>query len=399
MDLTQFVSVSRSILEAWEAKPPADLYRPLISALNQVLENPGAEASEKVRAERARITKYHEDFELGGTFGPYGRRVLTALGAEKVLGNGANEQIAKVFAANQADPGGAAAGLDELLRDAEAVQHRLLELQGGFGSYWEQANIGDEDASEDRVTVIFDRVASARSVGDLEDSITQWIKTLGAFTRLSANPCEEPRYLTADRESLHLEIQTDGYTASALSFCLDRVLGARKRLLDISRELVGVRLLSLRNNEVEKLLAEQQEEERESLIDEIADAVVDTFPAQTKSDDFGQAGSYVKVVAVKGAVRDIYAFVEEGGEIDVVLPAESETEELRPVCGRLRQGFSGLRALEYELHALETKSPERPPADDDWVLLRSPGRGRPAAAENSEAEIQDVPLKAVGEQR
>ena len=119
MDLTPFVSTCRSIVKAWETKPPADLYRPLISALNEVLETPGGSASEKVRKERARITKHHEDSELAGTSGPYGRRVLNALGVEKVLGPGANDEIARVFAANQADPGAAAAGLEELLQATE----------------------------------------------------------------------------------------------------------------------------------------------------------------------------------------------------------------------------------------------------------------------------------------
>lgn len=163
----------------------------------------------------------------------------------------------------------------------------------------------------------------------------------------NASP-EDVRIIGATKGSIILELLVAHKIAITTSGIILAALAVADKVMDIRKKAEEVRGLKLNNDKIAKELEEAAEKEKEEGIDAIGKEIVAKLGINPKNE-----GDKVKFL--ENAVKHLVGFVEEGGDVDFILPRDTEESEHSQNNRELRIAFEEIRRIEHKLTLIEHK--------------------------------------------
>ncbi len=346
MQLRQLINVLKYVNQNFETNNMSELYRELVTALNQARENPTQESTDDIVRFRAAIRTSHNSAEPR-KWNYAQRKLYDKFGAAQLLGMGANEEIERIFESHSADPGGAAKSIGGMIQRTDQLIQRVRSLLEGLGPL---ADDEDLEVDEDKTSLqlFFEDNASIETIADLEKSSEGWTENLRAFARLTRVPAEDAKIVTIEQGSLIIGLMTAIVVALAVAKAASASLGVYEKYLNIKKLGLEAANLRLQNQQI----SSQLEAEAETLLDTTAEDVATQLLQEYGWDKDENTGELQTTVQM--SVKRIFEFVRDGGKIDVYEPEETGTE----VQEQLKEAFSRIRSLEGTVEQLALPDPQ-----------------------------------------
>jgi len=167
---------------------------------------------------------------------------------------------------------------------------------------------------------------------------------------------ESIRVVGASKGSIIITLLSVYAIAKTTSSIILQALNLIEKVHDIRRKAQEVKALELSNAAAEKALEAAAKAEKDTGVNKIVNTTIREIGLDT--DKEGD-----KVNELTSAVRKLVDFIEKGGEVDFVIPDDSEAEEdgeedaSAQERQELRVMFKEVRRLENQLRQLEHKNP------------------------------------------
>ena len=164
---------------------------------------------------------------------------------------------------------------------------------------------------------------------------------------------DDVRIVGATRGSIVIELAVLSSIAATASFIILRGLKVAEKVLDLRMKAEDLRGMKLKNDKIAAELEKAAETEKTEGIAEITKDAAKTLKLT-------KAKNGEELVALERSVQGLLSFVEDGGEVDFVMPEENveEGEEPSPELLELRSSFEEIRQLETKLALLEHNEDE-----------------------------------------
>ena len=170
---------------------------------------------------------------------------------------------------------------------------------------------------------------------------------------------ENIKIVGATKGSVILELATNPAIATTASAIIFFALKLAEKVLDIKKKAEEIKNLGLKNKQLSAEIEKAAEEEKKDGITKICD----NLKVELK---IGQDNDGDKVTALNKAVKDLIDFVEFGGEVDFIVPEDSDEEgddkgenTTKPEYEKLRTTIQEIRLLETKLKLLESGMKKR----------------------------------------
>jgi len=167
---------------------------------------------------------------------------------------------------------------------------------------------------------------------------------------------EDVRVVGATKGSVIIELAAIPAIATTTSVILFSALKLAEKVLDIRKKAEEIKNLKLQNKKLANDIEKEAENEKRIGIDKISDVLI-------KELGIKKEGEGDKVNALDKAVKNLVNFSESGGEVDFIIPKESEGEEeegendnLPPEYDKLRNTIQDIRLLETKLKLLGSET-------------------------------------------
>lgn len=274
-------------------------------------------------------------------------RFLDCIGIGPYLGAEGASGVEDILIRNPLDLATVASRLTERLesiRDGIGRSDRLAQdLQGCVVV---SESLGDGIL----IRVKFAGDASVENVVDLKDWSNVWHGIVRGITMAHGASPEEIRVIGASQGSLIIDLagpETFAITVTGIVFGALRVA---EKVVQIRKQAQEVKGLKLSNQKIAKEL----ESEAKKVEASGAEEVTAEFTAKLNLDP---AKSGDAITALGRAISDLVRFLRQGGEVDCVLPEQTEEEESQsPDRQELAQNLHQIRELERRLRELEAGS-------------------------------------------
>ena len=214
MQVNQLIEVVNYINSVIDNYGLNNLYQNLINYLNQARQNPNDGITENIIVTRQSIYDAHKEIEpIRWNF--FKRKLFNDFGAQDLLGNSAINSIENIFRQYQADPNGAANGIQNILKETTQLKKRVSQLLDGLGPLADEREYEEIQENEAILQLYFDEEASVETINDLENYSGIWKKIIHSFLRLSKDNVEDAKILSIEQGSLLIEVLgTIGFVAA-----------------------------------------------------------------------------------------------------------------------------------------------------------------------------------------
>ncbi len=277
---------------------------------------------------------------------------LHELGIAQSIGSDGVAFVEGVLYKNALDIATAAQKIQEILNKLNQGIKKSSQIQTGLDDC---VSLEDyEEANEIMIRVTFAGDASLSNISDFKKWGNTWHEIgRGIAMAHNASP-EDIKIVGATKGSVVLELATNPAIATTTSAIIFFALKLAEKVLDIKKKAEEIKNLKLKNKKLSAEIEKAAEEEKKSGIEKICE----TLKVELK---IGQGNDGDKVTALNKAVKDLIDFVEFGGEVDFVVP-ENTDEEIddeeenasKPEYEELRTKIQEIRLLETKLKLLES---------------------------------------------
>lgn len=277
---------------------------------------------------------------------------LHGLGIAQSLGSDGAEFVEGVLYKNGLDIATAAQKIQEILNKLNQGIQKSNQIKTGLDSCVSMEEY--EEADEVMIRVTFSGHASMRNVTDFKKWGNTWHEIgRGIAMAHNASP-EDVKIVGATKGSVILELATNPAIATTASAIIFFALKLAEKVLDIKKKAEEIKNLKLKNKKLSTEIEKAAEEEKIAGIEKICDNLKNELK-------IGQDSDGDKVNALNKAVKDLIDFIEFGGEVDFVVPDESDEEgddegenAIKPEYKKLRTTIQNIRLLEAKLKLLES---------------------------------------------
>ena len=277
---------------------------------------------------------------------------LQEIGIGLNVGADAVSRIEDVLFRNALDIANAGQRLSELTEEVKAGVAKSEEIQkaldvGDDFTEWETGLNG-----KIMVRVAFSHGASISNVVDLKTWSNIWHEIGRGIAMMHDSSPEEIEVIGAGRGSVVIELAVAYGIATTISKIILEALKVTEKVLDIRKKAEEIRGMKLGNDKIAKELDEEAEKEKAKGVRRISERV--TKAKRKKDSNEGD-----KVAAFDKAVKNLVDFVDQGGEVDCVVPneqGETPGTEAKPEHSELKElhaTFKEIRHLEIHLKQLE----------------------------------------------
>jgi len=286
---------------------------------------------------------------------------LHKLGIAQSLGSDGTTFVEGVLYKNALDIATAAQKIQEILNKLNQGIQKSNQIKTGLNGC---VSLEDyEEADEIMIRVTFSGDASMSNVTDFKKWGNTWHEIgRGIAMAHNASP-EEIKIVGATKGSVILELATNPAIATTAGAIILFAFKLAEKVLDIKKKAEEIRNLKLKNKKLSTEIKKAAEEEKKAGIEKICD----TLKVELK---IGQDSDGDKVTALNKAVKDLIDFVEFGGEVDFVVPEDSDEEgddegenAIKPEYEKLRTTIQEIRLLETKLKLLESGMEEESDAE------------------------------------
>lgn len=282
---------------------------------------------------------------------------LHELGIAESLGSDGKKIVEDVLYKNALDIATAAKKIQEILSKLNQGIEKSNQIKTGLDGCVFMEDY--EAANEVMIRVTFSGYASMCNITDFKKWGNVWYEIgRGIAMAHDASP-ENIKIVGATKGSVILELATNSAIATTASAIIFFALKLAEKVLDIKKKAEEVKNLKLKNKKLSIEIEKAAEEEKKAGVEKICD----DLKVELK---IGQNSDGDKVNALEKAVKDLIDFIEFGGEVDFVVPDESDEESdnkgenaIKPEYEKLRTTIQEIRLLEAKLKSLESGMEEK----------------------------------------
>lgn len=256
---------------------------------------------------------------------------------------------------NVIDIATSASNLQNVIEDINYGLEKSEQIQRGLEDC---VDLESPEFDEVLIRVNFSGSATMANVTDLKNWGIVWYDIARGIAMAHGASPEEVKVVGAKKGSIIIELAVVYGIAHTTSKIILSALNVADRVLDIRKKAEELRGLKLSNKKLANEIEKEADKEKESGIANITKEIVAEL--QLKIEGEGD-----KVTALDKSVHNLVDFIEKGGEVDFVMPEESDIEDedietdkkKQKKLKELRLAFEGIRRLEHKIKQIEQKNP------------------------------------------
>lgn len=209
-----------------------------------------------------------------------------------------------------------------------------------------------ELSGEILMRVSFTGKAAMSNITDFKSWGNNWYEIGRGISMAHGSAPEEIRIIGATKGSVIIELAVVASIATTVSGIILAALKVADKVLDIRKKAEEIRGMKLKNDKLAKEIEKEAEIEKKAGIDEICEIIIKKLKLKPESEGD-------KITALTKSVNNLVNFIENGGEVDFVIPeekndeSEDDTTKSNHDFSELRVSFEEIRKLEYKLALIE----------------------------------------------
>lgn len=335
--------------------PLLDNYQHFLNALQN------AQSGQPFEIEREKLRGALEEIDFLGLT-EHQKLFLEEINVRKCLGQPAIETIEDILTRSGLDLASAHNHIQELFNSLNAGLNKLKQIQEGLKDYITE----DEDESEGGVItrLSFYNDTSINNVVDFKKAGKDWDIIGRGIAEICDCKPEDIQIIGASRGSVILDLLLDPPVAIALGGIITFILQSTKTFYQIKKMSAETKAMNLDNEykaKLSRLLESGIEKEKEKIVNNTVDETIKSFSVNKS-----------KTTEITKAVELLADFLEDGGQIDFVLPPQEETneDEVSEVQSALldfREQVKKTKLLSEEVNQLRLPPPENDTEQDDQI--------------------------------
>ena len=264
--------------------------------------------------------------------------LLRQFGVEGIVGPEAVARVERIFAENAANPTAIVAALQQHMPELDQLAQRTEGLVKALGPMLGamKGELGPDDGHTGRLWLRFDHKVSVETMQELPKAVERWTSILHHFSRVKPGTDATAHLLVIEKHSpLVIEVAAAVSVLAPLTWGINLVVNSLGRIIDLGKKLEELKQMKAKSGILEGI-AEQIKEERALIAKEAANEVQKQFNADPEARN-----------AVEIGLKEVLAFIEGGGEVDVDVPAgEGEGDAASPAGlsgASLKKAIEGMR--------------------------------------------------------
>jgi hypothetical protein len=196
------------------------------------------------------------------------------------------------------------------------------------------------------VRVAFTGDAAMRNVVDFKKWGAEWHDIARGIAMAHNTAPEDIRVVGAKTGSIILELAAVYLIAKTVSAILLESLKVADQVLTLKKKAAELTAMKLQNAKIALDLAKEADDYKAAQVEQIAGRVAAELKLNAKAEGD-------KISSLTGSIRKLISFIEDGGEVDCVVP---ESEEHEAALGEVeKQEIAKLRGSIAEIRALDNK--------------------------------------------
>lgn len=251
------------------------------------------------------------------------------------LGLNGVEEIEAILFRNSLDVATAAGEMNRISNEVQSAIDRCDQIRAALFGLVDPSDLVPDDQVLLRVS--FDHKAAILDIVDLKKWSAEWHDIgRGISMAVGATP-KDIRVIGAQTGSIIITLATTYGIAKVVSAVLLKTLEVAEKVQGLRKMQLEIQAMKLSNQQALIALKEQEVSERTSGLESIA---------RTVSADMQLDGE--KMTALEKSVDKLLSFLEKGGEVDLILPLDmqSESEDLGEDERKLSHDVERIRELE-----------------------------------------------------
>ena len=262
------------------------------------------------------------------------------------LGRQGVEEIEGILFRNSLDVSTAAGEMNRISGEIQTAIDRSNQIKAALSGL-----VSPKDVPSDEILlrVTFDHKAAISDIVDFKKWAAEWHDIGRGISMAVGETPKHIRVVGAQTGSIILTLATTYAIAEVVSKVLLKVLEVAEKVQGLRKARLEIEALKLSNKQALDAIQAQEQSEREDGQAEIAASI---------SAEMNLDGE--KIEALTRAVNKLLSFVEKGGEVDLLLPAEMHDERDDPNSNgrKLAENVTKIRELERFQRLLSQHSEE-----------------------------------------
>ncbi len=282
-------------------------------------------------------------------------RFAEQIGLLALVGQQAKDTIEDVLFKNVIDVATSATRMQECQKALNEILQKMKQVEDGLSGYVEEAEVEYEEAL---VHVRFQRDSSITNVVELKQWGSAWYDIGRGVAMAHHLPPEDIKIIGASRGSLVVDLAVAYAVAKTLSYIILLVLKVAEKALDVRKKAEEIRGMQLTNDKA----AIELEREADLIEENGQKEVLETIEAGTKVD--GE-----QKTALTLSIKNIFAFLSGGGEVDIYVEEDEEAEdegepderhaENQRFIAEIKESFTKIKQLEKKILLLSEGNPQQ----------------------------------------
>lgn len=275
---------------------------------------------------------------------------LTSLGIAPSVGLAGKTKIDDILFRNSIDVVTAAEKIQEIINEISQGIEKSNQLSTGLEGCILDYEEGEEN--EVLIRVSFLEKASISNVNDFKKWGSEW-HDIGRGIAIAHNMTpEDIKIIGANKGSVILDLLACAAIAKRISSIILEILTIIEKVMQIRKIAIESKHKQLLNKELESQIQEQAQKTKEN-------GATDIMKKQIKELKLAKEHDGDKITALEKAVSKLIEFIDNGGELDFVIPEEdfddedegskiSELTELKTTYGKIKSIEERIKLLEYK---------------------------------------------------
>ena len=262
--------------------------------------------------------------------------------------------LENILVTNPIDPATAASNVQTIVTAINQGIEKATTIKKGLEGCVEKRELPSDEVL---IRVNFSNDASMANITDLKDWGSIWHSIGRGIAIIHDIPPEDIRIIGASNGSILLDLGVSYIIAETVSKIMNKALDIAERIIQIRGEAEKVRTLRLSNNKIATQIDAEAKKVNDEGVDKLTTEIFSQLGASKTPDGD-------KKTAFNKAVKHLIDFLSKGGEIDCVLPEETETtqdEEGKETedsskkiqIASIRESFKQIRDHSAKLRVLE----------------------------------------------
>ena len=272
---------------------------------------------------------------------------LYSLGIADYLGSHAVSNIEDILYKNALDIPTAATEFNKIVDSINNGLTKSEQIKNGLSGL---VDVEELPVDEALIRVGFTKEAAVNNVSDWKKWSSIWYDIGRGIALAHDRAPEDVKVVGAKKGSIVIELAVAYAIAKTTGKIILFALQVAEKVLAIKKQVAEINHLELKNDQI----AKQLEQEASNLVEEKKKSITILIFEELGINDDADGE---KRTALEKAIKKLIDFIERGGDVDCVLPTETEEGTDSDDIKSIRDEFKQIRTLENKIKHLEHKEP------------------------------------------